>query len=114
MRRDGNCSQSECIFLHFGLQIKKSTFRGLLCLQCISRLALFPHSLAVVQKLPLEDGLILESLRALVRDIPNVLAASKICRQKNAEAQKSDPVTGGCHNVLLEDIMNDYAYAFEG
>ena len=66
-----------------------------------------------IQTLPLKDGLILESLRAIVRDIPNVLASSRICRQKNAKAQESRLVNGGCHNVMLEDIMDDYANAFE-
>ena len=55
----------------------------------------------------------MEALRAMVRDIPRMLSASKICRLQNKEALRLDPVVGGCHNVLLDDVMEDYGDALE-
>mgnify|MGYP000259133360 CR=1 FL=1 len=57
----------------------------------------------------LRDALILESLRALHRDIPRVLASAKSCDEVN----KMTGENAGCRNIDLDDIMLDYGAGFD-
>lgn len=62
--------------------------------------------------LSLSDGLLLESLRSLHRDIPYMVSSALACYHA-ARSVKSDPsVTGTCTNVLLEAIMANYTESF--
>jgi hypothetical protein len=62
---------------------------------------------AVLRSRSLEEGLLLEAVRCLYRDIPFVLNSAQECKKVDAEA------SGRCTNVLLDDIMADYSSAFE-
>ena len=64
------------------------------------------------QRIPAEDGFILESARALHRDIPNVLESARNCHAIELYARESG-MQGGCVNILLDDIMQDYAAGFD-
>ena len=55
--------------------------------------------------LALTDGLLLECLRALHRDIPYMLASALACYHARQSTRSLSPPTGRCSNVLLDDVM---------
>ena len=66
-----------------------------------------------LQRLPLNDSLILEAVRSLHHDMSNMIVAAQRCAAVEAEAsQQQHPQTGGCANILLDDVVADYAKAF--
>ena len=65
---------------------------------------------SALNTLSLTDGLLLECLRALHRDIPYIVASALACYHARESSTASK---GRCSNVLLEDVMVDYRRGFE-
>jgi len=71
--------------------------------------------------LPLEDGLVLESLRSLHRDVPYMVSSAWACYHAGASAkymmkwtmpQAAVAPKGRCSNVFLEDVTANYLEGF--
>ena len=65
-----------------------------------------------LQSLPLSDALVFEALRALHHDISNMVVAAKVCVREEAAAKKEKARVGGCTNLYLEDLVDNYAKAY--
>ena len=66
--------------------------------------------------MPLNDSLVVESLRAIDHDISGMIKAAQRCADVEriaSESQPSDKRVGGCRNVLLDDIMIDFAAGYK-
>jgi hypothetical protein len=67
---------------------------------------------SALNHLDLASGLVLESLRALYRDIPYMVSSALECSCIARTAKRTDPERdGNCTNVWLDDIMADYGSA---
>jgi hypothetical protein len=70
-----------------------------------------------LKQLSRSDGLLLESIRALHRDIPYMLGSARACvdvSMSNVTTdQTREEVPGACTNVWLEDVTSDFGGAFE-
>lgn len=62
---------------------------------------------SVLKLLSVEQGLVLESLRALYRDIPFVVSSARDCFLTNSA------VTGACKNVLMDDFVSNISDRIE-
>ena len=60
------------------------------------------------QALPLNESLVLETLRALRQDLAQMIVAAERCVEVERLAAAQSPMTGGCRNILLDDIMEDF------
>lgn len=63
--------------------------------------------------LPMEYGLVLESIRTLVKVLPNMMAAARRCAEAETAAKRDNPRNGGCKNAALDDFMLNYTEAWK-
>ena len=78
---------------------------------CPGRAELFPQNLTyrrALNDLNLTNGLLLESLRALHRDIPYMLNSALCCARTDSLSSH-----GTCANVNLDVVMRDYSMSFK-
>ena len=68
---------------------------------------------SALNTLTLADGLLLECLRALHRDVPYVVASAVACYHVGESTKSAIAPKGRCNNVLLEDVMADFTRAFK-
>lgn len=67
---------------------------------------------SALNTLALTDGLLLECLRALHRDIPYMVASALACYHARESTKSLSAPKGRCGNVLLEDVMVDFRRGF--
>ena len=67
---------------------------------------------SALNSLALTDGLLLECLRALHRDIPFMVSSALACYHARESTKSLSAPTGRCSNVLLEDVMENFTRGF--
>ena len=67
---------------------------------------------STLNTLALTDGLLLECLRALHRDIPYMVASALACYHARESTKSLKAPKGRCSNVLLDDVMVDFTRGF--
>ena len=63
--------------------------------------------------LPFNESLLFEAVRALNHDMAYMLTAAQRCGEVDKIASASSPRTGGCQNIVLDDITPSFTAGYQ-